>query len=233
MLKKKVLSRYLPSGTNAGKGTFATAGLEYGKSRLQNVGAPLESLKIGGNAVDVAEISPTRSPSSRCKLRTQSPVAQTASASSDSSASLIGNAGQVGVSYGWPWFSWGEVGGQLRPEGWHEVVGRIDGAGWRRGVGGRRERGSSPSPSRALEETQSVDGNLPHDRLKRTDSRPEPSQPVRTSPESASSAHAYCSAHPPWAVPGSSPNSRLSRPLSVLMAISAPQLLSYNRPSPP
>eukprot|EP00064_Thunnus_orientalis_P012368 superscaffoldBa00001888_g12403 len=59
----------------------------------------------------------------------------------------------------------------------------------------------------ALEETLSVDGSLPHDRLKRTDSRPEPSQPVRTSPESASSAHAYCSAHPPWAVPGSSPNS--------------------------
>ncbi|KAM7371990.1 hypothetical protein PAMP_009190 [Pampus punctatissimus] len=91
-------------------------------------------------AVDMAEISVTWSPSSRCKLRTQSPLAQ------------------------------------------------------------------APSVS-TLVETLSVDGSLPHDRLKRTDSRPELSQPVRTSPESASSAHAYCSAHPPWAVPGSSPNS--------------------------
>lgn len=38
-------------------------------------------------------------------------------------------------------------------------------------------------------------------------SRPEPSQPVRTCPESASSAHACCSAPPPGAVPGSSPSS--------------------------
>ncbi|KAK1877968.1 Magnetosome protein MamS [Dissostichus eleginoides] len=103
------------------------------------------------------------------------------------------------------------VGGQIRPEGWHEVVGRVGRVGdgvW------------------ALQETLSVGGSLPQDRLKRTAIRPEPSQPVRTSPESASSAHAYCSAPPPWAVPGASPN---CPSLSVLMAMSPPQLPSINR----
>lgn len=47
-------------------------------------------------------------------------------------------------------------------------------------------------------------GSLPPDRLRSADSRPERSQPVRTSSGSASSAHAYRSAHPPWAVPAPS-----------------------------
>lgn len=68
-------------------------------------------------------------------------------------------------------------------------------------------RVSSVSPRCALEETPSVDSCLLQKRVKRADSRPEPRQPVRTSPESASSAHAYRSAPPPWADPGSSPNS--------------------------
>lgn len=116
----------------------------------------------------------------------------------------------------------GEVGGQLRREGWHEVVGRVDRAGGRvqkprRGWISFLQLSPCPFwgffyPRYALEETLSVDGCLPHERLKRTDCCPEPSQPVRTSPESASSAHAYCSAHPPWAVPGSSPKSSLSPP---------------------
>lgn len=79
------------------------------------------------------------------------------------------------------------------------------------------------------EETPSVGGSLPHDRLKRTDSRPEPRQPVRTSPESASSAHAYCSAHPSTVgsprVPGSSPSSPF--PLRVLLTA----IWSSRRPS--
>lgn len=133
----------------------------------------------------------------------------------------------------------GGVGGQFRPEGWHEVVGRVDRAGWRRGVGWRgrivsfffgafpdAEVGLFAVFSRSFPVTLllffsskhsstrcvSVDGSLPHSRLTRTDSRPEPSQPVRTSSESASSAHAYCSAPPPGAVPGFSPN---SPPLSL------------------
>lgn len=47
-------------------------------------------------------------------------------------------------------------------------------------------------------------GSLAPDRLRSADSRPERSQPVRTSSGSASSAHAYRSAHPPWAVPAPS-----------------------------
>lgn len=41
----------------------------------------------------------------------------------------------------------------------------------------------------------------------RSPASPRQAGPAESESESASSAHAYCSAHPPWAVPGSSPNS--------------------------
>lgn len=143
-------------------------------------------------------------------------------------ATLVGR----GFSYERPRCVSGGVGGQFRPEGWHQVwvglIGRVGGGMWGgRGVGRLRllrrfsrcrlevvclpfselSPGDAFVPSvlslSAPDDTLSGDVRLPPDRLRRTDSRPERSQPVRTSSGSASSTHAYRSAHPPWAVPDS------------------------------
>lgn len=132
------------------------------------------------------------------------------------SASLNGNAGLMGVSYR-----------VVGPDGWHEVVERERQGGLTTGCGAGCGRIVSPvgafpdaswlsflapcvSSMRFPSKTLSGDGSSPpppSDAHRHPPGAQQPaSQPVRTSPEPATSAHAYCSAHPSWAVPGFPPS---------------------------
>lgn len=157
----------------------------------------------------------------------------------------------VGGSYGWSGSSWGW--GRFRPEGWHEVAGRR--AGCRRGTGivsvfsgafpdaeVRSGVSSSLSPSDSymcclspLLETPTVDGSLPHDRLRRTDSRPEPSSQPRDQPRVCQLSACLLLRPPPWAVPGSAPLLPLHSLLWLLVATPPPPLHtpSIHRPGLP